>query len=298
MGKWSIRDYVETIGLGFRSTRTFFVSIFLAIIGVFAITIILFLLTIYIVSIPISIVHGSLDEIWDVFDFIGDAVSVANDVEAVGLVLFVCSTFIVPFMIALGALFGLGQEIVESGTADAEEALHWYRQKFGRLAAGGIIQFLIIFGPIGLEYILAAWHYRAQEVDVTSFTILIIIAIVWFLFSSGLLSMVFPSIVDGMSLSAAIKRSVNLARSNFSAVFSIWITFLSLGLLLLGPIIVQELADFLIMAEPWFEIYVIATGFLIGLILLPVYVLSASRVYLIISDPNIQEEQEIRAEGS
>jgi hypothetical protein len=292
MGKWNLRDYVETIGLGFRFTRTYYVSIFLAVIGVFAITITLFLLIIFIGSIPVSIAYGPFDEIFDAFDFIGDALSVANEVEAVGIALFVGSTLFAPFLIALGALFGLGQEIIESGNADAEEALHWYRQKFGRLAAGGIAQFFFIIGPIGLEYILAAWHYRGQDVDSTSFTILIIIAIVWFLFSSGMFSMLFPSIVDGMSVSAAIKHSVHLARSNFSAVFSIWITFSSLGLLLLGPFIAQDLADFPVMAEQWYEIYIISVGFFIGLILLPVYVLSASRTYLIISDPNIQEEQE------
>jgi hypothetical protein len=201
-------------------------------------------------------------------------------------------------MIALGALFGLGQEIIESGDADAEEALHWYRQKFGRLAAGGIAQFLLIIGPIGIEYLLATWYYRNQEVDSTTFAILIIIAIVWFLFSSGVFSMVFPSIVDGMSFLASIKHSVNLTRRNFSAVFSIWITFSSLGLLLLGPIIAQELADFPVIAEQWYELYVIAIGFMIGLILLPVYVISASRTYLLISDPNIQEVQETQTEVS
>jgi hypothetical protein len=298
MSKWNLRDYIETIGLGFRFTRTYFVSIFLAVIGVFAITISLFLVIIFIGSIPISIAYGPFDEIFDAFDFIGVALSRANDVEAVGIALFVGSTLFAPFMIALGALFGLGQEIIESGDADAEEALHWYRQKFGRLAAGGIAQFLLIIGPIGIEYLLASWYYRNQEVDSTTFTILIIIAIVWFLFSSGVFSMVFPSIVDGMSVSASIKHSVNLARRNFSAVFSIWITFSSLGLLLLGPIIAQELADFPVIAEQWYELYVISIGFMIGLILLPIYVISASRTYLLISDPNIQEVQETQTEVS
>ena len=158
MGKWNLRDYIETIGLGFRFTRKYYVSIFLAVIGVFAITICLFLLIIFVGSIPLSAAYGPFDEIYDVFDFIGDALSIANDVEAVGIALFVGSTLIAPFLVSLGALFGLGQEIIESGNADAEEALHWYRQKFSRLAAGGIVQFLFIIGPIGLEYILATWY--------------------------------------------------------------------------------------------------------------------------------------------
>lgn len=298
MGKWNLRNYIETIKLSVRFTRKHYLSIFLAILGVSVITISLFLLILLIGSIPLSIAYGPFDEIFDAFDYLGDALAGMTGVEAVGIALFIVSSLLAPFLIALGALFGLGQEIIESGTADAEEALHWYRQKFGRLAAGGIVQFLFIIGPIGIEYLLATWYYRNQEVDSSSFTILIIIAIVWFLFSSGMLSMVFPSIVDGMFVSSSIKHSINLARSNFSAVFSIWITFSSLGLLLLGPIISQELADFPVMTEQWYELYILAAGAIFGLILLPVYVLSASRTYLIISDPNIQGEEEILTEGS
>lgn len=298
MGKWSLRDYVETIRLSFRFTRTYYLSLFLAILGVFVITISLFLLIVFIGSIPISIFYGPFDEIFDIFDFIGDALSGVNDVEAVGIVLFAGSALFAPFLIALGTLFGIGQEIIEGGSATAEEALLWYRQKFTRLATGGIIQFLFIIGPIGLEYILATWYFRNQAVDSTTFTILIIIAIVWFLFSSGMLSMVFPSIVDGMSLSSSVKNSVKLALGNFGAVFSIWITFSSLGLLLLGPMIAQELADFIVLTGPVYDVYLLVSGLLIGLILLPVYVLSASRTYLIISDPNVKEVQEIHTEGS
>ncbi|MFW9838192.1 MAG: hypothetical protein ACFFE7_11785 [Candidatus Thorarchaeota archaeon] len=298
MGKWTRRDYVETIKLSVRFTKTYYISIFLAILGVFAITISLFLLILFIGSIPISIAYGPLDEIFDIFDVIGGALSGVNDVEAVGIVLFVGSSLLAPFLIALGALFGMGQEIIEGGTATAEESLLWYRQKFTRLAPGGIVQFLFIIGPIGVEYIIAAWFYGNRVPTSSSFMFLIIIAIVWFLISSGMLSMVFPSIVDGMSLTASIKHSMQLARNNLSAVFSIWITFSSLGLLLLGPIIAQEFADLTLFTEQAYDLYVLASVLVIVMILLPVYVLSASRTYLIISDPNIHEVQERQMEES
>ena len=66
---------------------------------------------------------------------------------------------------------------------------------------------------------------------------------------------------------------------------------------MLGPLIATELADFPVLAEHWYEIYIIAAGIMIGLILLPVYVISATRTYLLISDPNIEEEYEIDTEG-
>ncbi|KXH74029.1 MAG: hypothetical protein AM326_10190 [Candidatus Thorarchaeota archaeon SMTZ-45] len=293
LGNWNLRDYIETIKLSVRFTKTYYLSIFLAILGVFVITISLFLLIVFIGTIPISIVYGPFDEIFDAFDYIGVALSGANSVEAVGIVLFVGSALFAPFLIALGALFGIGQEIFESGSTTAEDALLWYRQKFTRLAAGGIVQFLYIIGPIGIEYILTVWYFGNQVVDSTSLMLLIIIAIVWFLISSGMLSMVFPLIVDGMSISASIKHSIRLTWNNLSAVFSIWITFSSLGLLILGPIIAQELADFPIIAEQWYDLYVLTSAVLIFLLLLPVYVLSTSRTYLIISDPNIKEAQEV-----
>ncbi|MFW9888606.1 MAG: hypothetical protein ACFFER_10510 [Candidatus Thorarchaeota archaeon] len=298
MGKWNLRDYVETIKLSIHFTRTYYLSIFLAIIGVFVITIVLFLIIVLMASIPLSIFYGPFDEIFDVFDFIGNALSGANDVAAVGIVLFAGSAILAPFLIAIGALFGIGQEAIEGGTVTAEEALLWYRQKFSRLASGGIVQFLIIIVPIGIEYILAAWSFRNQMPNNTTLTFLVFIAALWFLLSSGMLSMVFPSIVDGIPIFSSIMHSIKLTLKNSGAVFSVWSTFSSMGLLLLGPIIIQEFTDVTLLADRVYDLYILGSASVIILLLLPVYVLSVSRTYLIISDPNIEEEQEIHTEGS
>jgi hypothetical protein len=297
MGRWNLRNYVETIKLSIHYTRTYYLSIFLAILGVFVITIVLFLLIVFIGSIPLSIYYGPFDEIFDVFDSIGEALSGMNDVGAVGIILFVGSALLAPFLIALGALFGIGQEVFEGGTATAEEALLWYRQKFSRLASGGIVQFLFIIMPIGIEYIFASYYFPDQMPDTVTFTFLVFIAALWFLFCSGMLSMVFPSIVDGMSVFSSVKNSLKLTWHNSGAVFSIWGTFSSLGLLLLGPIIIQEFTDAILLTGQLYDLYILAVALVIFLVLMPVYVLSTSRAYLIISDPNIQEEQDIRKEG-
>jgi hypothetical protein len=215
----------------------------------------------------------------------------ATDVEAVGIALFAGSAILAPFMIALGALFGMGQEIMESGSITAEEVLLWYRQKFGRLAAGGISQFLLIMIPIGIEYVLAAGYYGDRMPDINTLTALIAIAVVWFLVSSGMLSMTFPSIVDGMSISSSIKHSIELSLNNIRAVFSVWMTFSAPGLLLLGPIIFQEFTDFVFLRGAAYDFYIAASILTLVLVLLPIYVLSATRVYLIVSDPNIREVQ-------
>lgn len=298
MGKWNLRNYVETIRLSVHYTRTYYLSIFLAILGVFVITFVLFLLIVLIGSIPLSIYYGPFDEIFDVFDSIGDALSGVNDVQAVGIILFAGSALLAPFLIALGALFGIGQEVFEGGTATAEEALLWYRQKFSNLASGGIIQFLFIIVPIGIEYIFVSCFFPNQMPDTATFTILVFIAALWFLFCSGMLSMVFPSIVDGMSVFSSIKNSLKLTWHNSGAVFSIWGTFSSLGLLILGPIIIQEFTDAILLTGQLYDLYILVAALVIFLVIVPIYVLSASRAYLIISDPNIEEEDKISTEGS
>jgi hypothetical protein len=291
VGDWKLEDYVETIKLSAAFTRRYYLSIFLAILGVSVITVFLFLVILFVGSIPLSVAYGPFDEVFDVFDSIGLVLDRATDVEAVGIVLFVGSAMLAPFLIALGALFGMGQEVMESGSVSAEETLLWYRQKFTRLAAGGIAQFLFIIGPIGLEYILAASYYTNQMPDGTAFSILVAIAVFWFLFSSGSLSMVFPSIVDGMTLSSSIRHAIGLTRSDFKAVFSIWITFSSLGLLLLAPVIFQEFADFVILTGVWYDFYLLLSAVTLTMVLLPLYVLSATRTYLIISGPNTGNTQ-------
>jgi hypothetical protein len=288
---WTVKDYVETIRLSVSFTRRYYLSIFLSILGVSVFTVLLFLILLFIGSLPLSVAYGPFDEIFDVFDSIGLAIDRATDVEAVGIVLFVGSALLAPFLIALGALFGMGQEMMESGTVSAEEVLLWYRQKFTSLAAGGIAQFLCIMGPIGLEYILAASYYGDRMPDGTVLTILVAIAVCWFLFSSGALSMVFPSIVDGMTVASSIKHALGLARKNLKAVFSIWITFSSLALIMLGPIIAQEFADIEILVGVWYDFYVLVSVIALAMILLPLYVLSATRTYLIISDPNVRDVQ-------
>jgi len=295
---WRLRDYVETIRLSLSFTRRYYLSIFLAILGVFFITVSLFLLILFIGSIPLSAVYGPFDEIFDVFESIGLALARASDVEAVGIVLFVGSALLAPFLVALGALYGMGQEIMESGSVSAEEVLLWYRQKFTRLASGGIAEFLFIFVPIGVEYILAAWYYQDQTPTGSAFTILVVIAYVWFMISSGMLSMLFPSIIDGMSIPSSIKHSIELTRRNPTAVFSVWVTFSSSALLLLGPIMFQEFADFVFLTGAWYDLYIAASAVIVILILLPVYVLSTTRTYLIISDPNIKEAQATRTEST
>ncbi len=298
MGKWNLRSYVETIKLSVHYTRMYYLSIFLAILGVFVITIVLFLMIVLIGSIPLSIYYGPFDEIFDVFDSIGESLDGVNDIAAVGIILFAGSALLAPFLIALGALFGIGQEVFEGGTATAEEAMLWYRQKFSRLASGGILQFLFIIVPIGIEYIFASYYFPDQMPDTTTFTLLVFIAALWFLFCSGMLSMVFPSIVDGMSVFSSVKNSLKLTWHSPGAVFSIWGTFSSLGLLLLGPIIIQEFTDAILLTSPIYDLYILAAALVIFLFIMPIYVLSASRVYLIISDPNIEELDKIQMEGS
>ena len=54
--------------------------------------------------------------------------------------------FLAPFMVAIGAMFGLGREIVESEGTSAEGVFTWYKKKFFSLAGGGLVLFIVVVG--------------------------------------------------------------------------------------------------------------------------------------------------------
>jgi len=68
--------------------------------------------------------------------------------------------------------------------------------------------------------------------------VIIGLLLVWFAVSTGLLSMLFPSIIDGYSVFESTKRSIRMSIKYFDRVFGVWMTFL----LILGVIFVPIIA--------------------------------------------------------
>ncbi len=291
MRKWTVSEYVETIRVAVRFTVRNYLSFFLALLGVAFVSLGLFISELVIVTVHLSMFVSSIDIPFGIFDFIGDILEDATEITKLGIALVFVGLLLAPLTIGFGALFGMGQELLESGGTEAEGVLIWFRRKFIPLAGAGILQFVLLFIPIGLEYIFGAWYFQSVPLGGPVLSTLITLAFVWFIVGAGLLSMVFPSIIDGKSVLAAFTNSIKLAVKRFSAVFSIWLSFVSLEMLLIVPPFIDLVTDSGFLDTVEGSIYAIVVLAITVLIVLPIHILATSRTYLLISDPNTVEEQ-------
>jgi len=288
--KWTFGEYIETLRVSTRFAIRNYLSFFLALLGVAVVSLVIFLAGSLIITIHLSTFVGPIDIPFGIFDFIGDIIEDSTEIGRLGIVLVFVGLIAAPLMIGFGALFGMGQEILESGGTEAEGVLIWFKRKFLSLAGAGVLQFVILFMPIGIEYIFGAWYFQSDPVGEPVFNILIFLAFTWFIVGTGLLSMTFPSIIDGMSILPAIRNSVTLAVKRFDAVFSIWLSFILIEMLLIVPPFIDLVLGSIFLDTLLGSIYAILVLAITVLVILPVHILATSRTYLLISDPNTSEE--------
>ncbi len=215
---------------------------------------------------------------------------------AVGAVMFALP-FIAPFMVAIGAMFGMGREIVESEGTSAEGVFTWYKKRFLSLAGGGIVLFLFIIGPLLAVLVLGGSIYGDQFWNIalisvgsanTANPIIIGLLFIWFAISTGLLSMLFPSIIDGYSVFESIKRSLRLSFEYFDRVFGVWLAFLLVlgvlaGPLFLIPMILGFSGPLMVIASAILIIYAIPAAIILVFFYLPAMTIGLTRVYMILT---------------
>jgi hypothetical protein len=108
--------------------------------------------------------------------------------------------------------------------------------------------------------------------------------LIWFAISTGLLSMLFPSIIDGYSVFESTKRSIRMSIKYFDRVFGVWMTFL----LILGAIFIP------IIAAPFtlgiseiglgiMAVYMLPAMLFLVFIFLPAMTIGLTRVYMILT---------------
>ncbi len=189
-----------------------------------------------------------------------------------------------PFFVAFGALFGMAREIVESEGTTAGGVFAWYRKRFFSLAGGGIILFTIVLGPMIPLFIWVPGFATGSFVGPTA-AILTAAFTLWVIVSAGMLSLLFPGIIDGLSALGAAKQSLRLSWRYFDRVFSTWLSFVGILLVTFVPAIVVPM--FLGYSGPW----VAALGTFSGImaivdvvLVVPAMAIALSRVYLILTD--------------
>jgi len=292
----SFQTLLDDLKISIRFAWKNVISYVLAIFGVFIATFILIAIVAAFIFVPIFLSPGGIEaftiwaEAFNTWDT-ASGLTIATGIFLMAL------PFVAPFFVATGALFGMSREIVESEGTSVEGVFTWYRKKFFSLAGGGIMVFLFILGPVMLVILAGVAIFGDQILNLAFIgggstasmnPLLAALGVIWFTLSSGLMTMLFPAIIDGYSVVEATKRSVSMGIKYFDRVFGAWLSYILLILALVAPLI------FLAIQAPMFAmgalevmiplaVYGLAMGLFLVFVLLPALSIGLTRVYMILS---------------
>ncbi len=288
----NFQTILEDLKISFKFAAKNIISYLLAIFGVLIVSSILLMVVAAMIFIPLFFVIGGFENLivyFESFSTIND-IGVAN--IALGAILFGLP-FLAPIFVAFGAMFGMGREIVESEGTSAEGVFIWYKKKFFSLAGGGMILFLVVLGPLILALIAGTAIYGAQFLNMGLMhtgsasmlnPVIFSILLIWFATSTGLLSMLFPSIIDGYSVFESTKRSIRMSIKYFDRVFGVWMTFLLILVAIFLPIIAVPFT--LGIGDPgigFMMLYVLPASLFLVFVFLPAITIGLTRVYMILT---------------
>ncbi|MHA2070679.1 MAG: hypothetical protein ACXAEE_00740 [Candidatus Thorarchaeota archaeon] len=279
---------VEDISVSFKFAFKNVISFFLGMLGVLIATLILIamMLLIFVVTV-IFILPGGIWAFIDVFVGIIEAFANWPSPTSLGLVVLLLVPLLLPIFVAIGALYGMAREIVESEGTTAEGVFAWYSRRFFPLAGGGIVIFMTTIVPLAALYAYA-YNTLGGNISGADEVLLIATGVTWFVVSSGLLSMMFPAIIDGLTVKQAAGRSLKMGVKYLDRVFSVWLLFLVLIFGLIAPLIWPgEL--FRILGVSQLGFYPPLAILFAIFIVVPAMAIAQSRVYLLLSS----EEDEI-----
>ncbi|MFW9768717.1 MAG: hypothetical protein ACFFEM_07820, partial [Candidatus Thorarchaeota archaeon] len=215
--------------------------------------------------------------------YIEETFTTATSLSLVTLILLLVLPILGPFFVALGSLFGMSREVVESDGTYAESVFSWYRKKGLSLLGGGALHFIVTLAPfiiafIGITY--PTWNPPSNEV----LQLIIPLGVLWVFLINGMLSLTFPAIIDGYSVVRAAARSVRLTAQFPGRVLGAWtIMFLIVGLPITS--IISELAFLFPSFIPvhWFEPYAGAIILLLIFYVIPAFSIVLTRIYMILT---------------
>lgn len=268
--------------VGFTLAVKNILSFGLAMLGILFVTIILLLVILLFIAIPLLFTLG-IPFIIMIVETIVTGFTATSGLTLIMLIMFLILPLLGPFFIALGALFGMAREIVESDGTQAESAFSWYRKRGLSLLGGGILHFIITLAPLMVAFLAISypvWNPPTNE----ELRIIIPLIVVWIILVNGMLSLTFPGIIDGLSAVRAAGRSVRLACQFPGRVLGAWfIIALIVGVPLLP--IFNELA-FLwspllppVLLEPFRPLAIIAIIFIV----IPAVSIILTRIYMILT---------------
>jgi len=273
-----IKDFI----VGFTLAVKNILSFGLAMLGILLVTIVLLVVILLVVIIPVLIFLGLPFLIWLVESVVAGFTETSG-LYLVMLVLFLLIPLLSPFFIALGALFGMSREIVESDGTQAESAFSWYGKRGLSLLGGGLTHALITLAPIIIAFLSISYPVWNPPTH-AELEIIIPLIIIWIILINGMLSLTFPGIIDGLPAIRAAGRSIRLTCQFPGRVLGAWfIIVLIVGVPLLP--IFNELA-FLwrplmpaLLLEPYRPLAIVALVFIV----IPAVSIILTRIYMILT---------------
>ncbi|MFW9834728.1 MAG: hypothetical protein ACFFEK_12085 [Candidatus Thorarchaeota archaeon] len=301
----SFQTVLDDLKISIRFAMKNVISYVLAIFGVFIVTFILIALVAALVFIPIFLIPGGFEAFTIWTESFNELNAASGFTLAIGIFL-IALPFVAPFFVATGALFGMSREIVESEGTSAEGVFTWYRKKFFSLAGGGIMLFLFILGPVLLVIAGGVALFGEQILNLAFIgggsmnPLLSALTVIWIVLSTGLMTMLFPAIIDGHSVIDATKISFSMSTKYFDRVFGAWLSYILLIVALLSPMIVMAtpfvMENFTLAMIP-LGIYGVIMILFLAFILLPALSIGLTREYMILSADDedfvlVEEEDE------
>ncbi len=273
---------IKDFKVGFTLAVRNILSFGLAMLGILLVSLVLLVVILLVVVVPVLITLGLPFLIW-LLESIVAGFSETSGLALVLLVLFLVLPLLAPFFIALGALFGMAREIVESDGTQAESAFSWYGKRGLSLLGGGLLHALITLAPIIFAFLSISYPVWNPPTD-AELEILIPLIIIWIVLVNGMLSLTFPGIIDGLSAVRAAGRSIRLTCQFPGRVLGAWfIIVLIVGVPLLP--VFNELA-FLwrplmpaVFLEPYRPLAILALVFIV----IPAVSIVLTRIYMILA---------------
>jgi hypothetical protein len=285
----------EDLKISLRFAIKNIASFFLAMIGVLIVSGILLGLVFGLLFLGFFFFAGGWTGLVQFFTDLGMTFETFN-FGAMGLGMLVLLPLLSPLFVAIGALFGMGREIIESEGTTVEGVFTWYRRKFIPLAGGGILLFAITVLPPALAFAIT-FEIMGLNAPLSVLSILSVFTFIWIMLATGSLSMMFPAIIDGHGAIEATLKSIRMSWKYFDRVFAVWIGILILIFAIFVPLIVIPFAFLagpvaLATGGPLLAIYAIPAMIAVVLVLIPAAAIALSRVYLILTGTEIESESQ------
>ncbi len=292
--KTSLSLVWEDMKIALRFAVKNFISFFLGMIGVLVVTGLIMGVFMGVVLAAMVIFLGGFPQMVDFITHLAQPFMSSDVVASSGMILAIMVVLMMPlvasFFVAIGALFGMSREIVESDGTSVSGVFVWYKTKFFSLAAGGVLLYLTAMVPSMGMWLLAIIVTQSVVLTGALAGVLASFSFIWLVVTLGMLSMMFPAIIDGESAWQAYKRSIRLSTTYFDRVFATWLSFV-VAFLIFG--ITFSFAT--PAASPPMGPFVGLIG-IIGLVLmiimLPAMSIALTRLYMILMAEGESEEVE------